>query len=167
MSKASYKNFKVIGLLLFLSFFLSSCVSGLVPQILSPSFRLVALPYVESVSLPIIGSGMVVLRLPVEIYNPNAVSISVDRVDFDVYLNQAFVLNSSFSQGFGLTAQGSRRIDLEVNIPILSSIALAPDIQAMIQGQPSFIRLDGSVTVNVFGLIRVLARTTLLEGRVN
>jgi hypothetical protein len=60
------------GLALALSLLLSGCIPSFVPVVQAPSFSVRGELQVVSFEPPLIGRGQVVLRLPMQVYNPNA-----------------------------------------------------------------------------------------------
>ena len=105
--------------------------------------------------------------VPMSVYNPNNIDLYLDRVDFDLFVNSHFAINSSFSNGFQLVAGGSAPMQLYVTIPVLQGIELAGDVIGIIEGRTTTVRIDGSVQVRVLDNFRVFARTTLVSARIN
>ncbi len=147
---------------------LSGCIPGLVaPIVQAPSFSIAGELQVLSFEPPLIGRGQVVMRLPMQVYNPNAFELSVTRLDFDLLVNSRLAITSSTTQGLTLASQGNAPFVLDITIPLQSGIQLIADIAALTQGQTTTYQLDGSVTANVLNAIQVFAKTTLVSGRVN
>jgi hypothetical protein len=155
------------GLALALSLLLSGCIPSFVPVVQAPSFSVRGELQVVSFEPPLIGRGQVVLRLPMQVYNPNAFELSVTRIDFDLLVNNRLAITSSTSQGLTLLAQGSAPFVLDITVPLESGIQLIADIAALTQGQTTTYQLDGSVTATVLNAVQVFAKTTLVSGRVN
>ncbi len=162
------KNFSSFVIISFLMLLLSGCIPGVGVVILAPEFRLrpEGLQVIHFTP-PIIGSGNLVLRLPMDVYNPNSVSLEVSRIDFDFFVNSRLAINSSFSQGFGIASQRTKTFPLDITIPLLSGVLLVQDLIGLAEGDYTTYRLDGEVTVNVLDVVRIFARTTLIEGAVN
>jgi LEA14-like dessication related protein len=150
-----------------LAFALSGCIPGFAPVVQAPSFSISGELQVVSFEPPLIGRGQVVLRLPMQVYNPNAFELSVTRIDFDLLVNSRLAITSSTTQGLSLVAQGSAPFVLDITVPLESGIQLIADIAALTQGQPTTYQLDGSVTATVLNAVEVFAKTTLVSGRVN
>jgi hypothetical protein len=146
---------------------LSGCIPGFAPVVQAPSFSISGELQVISFEPPLIGRGQVVMRLPMQVYNPNAFELSVTRLDFDLLVNSRLAITSSTTQGLTLASQGSAPFVLDITIPLQSGIQLIADIAALTQGQATTYQLDGSVTANVLNAIQVFAKTTLVSGRVN
>lgn len=150
---------------------LPSCIPNLAgtdPVILAPEFR--ARPeglQVIDFSPPLIGSGNLVLRLPIDVYNPNSLSLSVSRIDFDFFVNSHLAISSSFSRGFGIEANRTKTFPLDITIPLLSGITLVQDAVNLVGGGYTTYQLDGKVTINILDVVKVFAKTTLLQGSVN
>ncbi|MGL4610582.1 MAG: LEA type 2 family protein [Trueperaceae bacterium] len=155
------------ALALILSLLLSGCVPELVPVVQAPGFSVKGELQVVSFEPPLIGSGQVVLRLPMEVYNPNTFELSVTRLDFDLSVNSRVAITSSTTQGLSLVSQGSAPFVLDIAIPLKSGIQLIADIAALRQGQTTSYQLDGSVTADVLNAVQVFAKTTLVSGQVN
>jgi hypothetical protein len=146
---------------------LSGCIPGFAPVVQAPSFSISGELQVISFEPPLIGRGQVVMRLPMQVYNPNAFELSVTRLDFDLLVNSRLAITSSTTQGLTLASQGSAPFVLDITVPLQSGIQLIADIAALTQGQATTYQLDGSVTANVLNAIQVFAKTTLVSGRVN
>ncbi len=163
--KKSISSFLIIGFLIIL---LSGCIPGLGTVILAPEFRLRPEGLqVVSFTPPIIGSGNLVVRLPMDVYNPNSVSLEVSRIDFDFFVNSNLAITSSFSQGFGIASQRTKTFPLDITIPLVSGVLLVQDAIALAGGSYTTYQLDGKVTVDVLDTIKVFAKTTLVAGSVN
>ena len=156
-----------LAVFLLLALFLSGCLPGAVSAVQAPQFSLTGELEVVAFSPPLIGTGEVTLRLPMTVYNPNPVGVALSRVDFDLYVNGRRALTSAFTDGITLAAQDTRPLVLDVTIPLSDSIELVNDISNLVQGSATSYRLDGSVTVNVLGVIDVFAKTTLVSGQLN
>jgi LEA14-like dessication related protein len=147
---------------------LSGCIpSFIAPVVQPPTFSIAGELQVVSFEPPLIGRGQVVMRLPMNVYNPNAFELGVTRIDFDLLVNSRLAITSSTTQGFTLVSQGSAPFVLDITIPLQAGIQLIADIAALTQGQATTYQLDGSVTANVLNAIQVFAKTTLVSGRVN
>jgi Late embryogenesis abundant protein len=146
---------------------LSGCIPGFAPVVQAPSFSIAGELQVLSFEPPLIGRGQVVMRLPMQVYNPNAFELSVTRLDFDLLVNSRLAITSSTTQGLTLASQGSAPFVLDITVPLTSGLQLITDIAALTQGQTTTYQLDGSVTANVLNAIQVFAKTTLVSGRVN
>jgi hypothetical protein len=162
------RRFLPLALFTLLTLALSGCVPGLVaPVVQPPTFSIAGELQVLSFEPPLIGRGQVVMRLPMNVYNPNAFELGVTRLDFDLLVNSRLAITSSTTQGLTLVSQGSAPFVLDITIPLQSGIQLIADIAALTQGQATTYQLDGSVTANVLNAIQVFAKTTLVSGRVN
>jgi Late embryogenesis abundant protein len=150
-----------------LAFVFSSCIPSFVPVVQAPSFSVNGELQVVSFEPPLIGRGQVVLRLPMQVYNPNAFELSVTRLDFDLLVNSRLAITSSTTQGLTLASQGSAPFVLDITVPLESGLQLIADIAALTQGQATTYQLDGSVTATVLNAVQVFAKTTLVSGRVN
>jgi Late embryogenesis abundant protein len=150
-----------------LIFTLSGCIPVFGPVIQAPSFSISGQLQVVSFDPPLIGKGQVTLRLPMQVYNPNAFELGVTRIDFDLLVNSRLAITSSTTQGVYLVSQGSAPFVLDITVPLESGLQLLADFAALAEGQPTTYQLDGSVTANVLNAIQVFARTTLVSGRVN
>jgi Late embryogenesis abundant protein len=151
----------------FLAIALSGCIPGFAPVVQAPSFSVNGELQVVSFEPPLIGRGQVVLRLPMQVYNPNAFELSVTRIDFDLLVNSRLAITSSTTQGLSLVSQGRATFVLDITVPLESGIQLIADIVALTQGQATTYQLDGSVTATVLNAVQVFAKTTLVSGRVN
>lgn len=146
---------------------LSACVPGLTPALQAPAFSSSGEVQVVSFSPPLVGRGALTLRLPLEVYNPNNFELELTRVDFDLLVNERLALTSAFTNGFGLSAQGSRELLLDVTVPLEAGLELLSDVVNLVGGQSTRYRLDGRVSVEVLGLVEVFAKTTLVSGQIN
>ena len=163
------RKYSMLVLVALLSLSLTSCV----PTLLQPVIRVPVFSIqpqgiaVVDIQPPLFGSGNLVLRIPINVYNPNNIDLYLDRIDFDLYVNSHFAINSSFYDGFRLLAGGTAPMELYVTIPVLQGIELAGDVLNIIDGQPTTVRIDGSVYVRVLDNLQVFAKTTLLSARIN
>jgi LEA14-like dessication related protein len=155
------------SIFIILALALSGCIPSFAPVVQAPSFSISGELQVISFEPPLIVRGQVVLRLPMQVYNPNAFELSVTRIDFDLLVNSRLAITSSTTQGLSLVAQGSAPFVLDITVPLESGIQLIADIAALTQGQPTTYQLDGSVTATVLNALQVFAKTTLVSGRVN
>lgn len=147
---------------------LSSCLPGLQPVVQAPVFSVQPEGIdVVSFSPPLLGTGEVVIRLPMSVRNPNTFSMRLTRVDFELFVNERLAVNGAFTDGITLVSQGSAPFVLDVAIPLTSGIELLNDIVGLVEGESTSYRLDGRTTVNVFDVVRVFAKATLVSGRIN
>ena len=146
---------------------MSSCVPGVQTVVQAPQFSLRGELQLVSFEPPLLGAGQVVFRVPLEVYNPNDFEASLSRIDFDFFVNNRLALSSAFSEGISLKAKASSPLGLAVTIPLSSGIALISDISNLIAGQQTLFHLDGRVTIDVFGVAKIFAKTTLVSGQVN
>jgi hypothetical protein len=146
--------------------FIPGCIPIFGPVVQAPSFSISGQLQVVSFE-PLIGKGQVTLRLPMQVYNPNAFELGVTRIDFDLFVNSRLAITSSTTQGVYLVSQGSAPFVLDITVPLESGLQLLADFVALAEGQSTTYQLDGSVTANVLNAVQVFARTTLVSGRVN
>jgi LEA14-like dessication related protein len=162
------RRFFPLALFTVLALTLSGCIpSFIAPVVQPPTFSITGELQVLSFEPPLIGRGQVVMRLPMNVYNPNAFELGVTRIDFDLLVNSRLAITSSTTQGFTLVSQGSAPFVLDITVPLQSGIQLIADIAALTQGQATTYQLDGSVTARVLDVVEVFAKTTLVSGRVN
>lgn len=150
-----------------LFFVLSGCIPVFGPVVQAPSFSISGELQVVAFEPPLIGKGQVTLRLPMQVYNPNAFEMGLTRIDFDLLVNSHLAITSSTTQGLYLVAQGSAPFVLDITVPLESGLQLIADFAGLVEGRTTTYQLDGSVTANVLNAIQVFARTTLVSGRVN
>jgi len=163
------KKTKLLLLALFLSLSLTACIPSFIQPIVRPPIFSIQAQGISVVDIqpPILGNGNLVLLVPMSVYNPNNIDLYVDRIDFDLFVNSHFAINSSFANGFQLVAGGSAPMQLYVTIPVLQGIELAGDVIGIIEGRTTTVRVDGSVQVRILDNLRVFARTTLVSARIN
>ncbi len=163
------KKFNCFIVASFLIVLLSGCLPGVGTVILAPEFRV----HPEGLRVvrfapPIISSGVLVLRLPIDVYNPNAASLSISSIDFDFFVNDNFALNSNFSRSFAIPSEDTKTLVLDIEIPLgLGGALFVQDLIGLANGDYTTFRLDGKVTVKILNVIEVFAKTTLLRGSVN
>ena len=163
------KKFSFFVITGFLMVLLSGCIPGIGATILAPRFSV----HPEGLTVvkfdpPIISSGRLVLRLPMDVYNPNSVSLEVSRIDFDFFVNSRFAIAASFSQGFGIASQRTKTFPLDIIIPLdLNGALLVQNLIGLASGEYTTYRLDGKVTVRILDAIEIFAKTTLVKGSVN
>ncbi len=163
------RKIKLLVLAFLLSLSLTSCIPSFIQPIIRPPIFSIQTQGVSVVDIqpPLLGNGNLVLLVPMSVYNPNNIDIYLDRIDFDLFVNSHFAINSNFANGFQLVAGGSAPMQLYVTIPVLRGIDLAGDVIGIIEGRKTTVRVDGSVQVRVLDNFRVFARTTLLSARIN
>lgn len=163
------RKIKLLLLAFILSLSLTSCIPNLIQPIIRPPIFSIQAQGISVVDIqpPLLGNGNLVLLVPMTVYNPNNIDFYLDRIDFDLFVNSHFAINSSFTNGFQLISGGSAPIQLYVTIPVLQGIELAGDVVGIIEGRTTMVRVDGSVQVRILDDIRVFARTTLISARIN
>jgi LEA14-like dessication related protein len=161
------RNYSTLFIFTLLIITLSGCIPVFGPVVQAPSFSISGELQVVSFEPPLIGTGQITLRLPMQVYNPNAFELSLTRIDFDLFVNSRLAITSSTSQGLSLVSQGSAPFVLDIKVPLESGFQLIADFAALTQGQATTYQLDGSVTATVLNAVQVFARTTLVSGRVN
>ena len=147
---------------------LASCIPSLEPTLQAPKFAVQGAGVeVLSFSPPLLGTGELVVRLPLTVTNPNPFALRLDRLDFDLLVNDRLALTSAFTDGFALAAQGSAPLVLDVTVPLSSGLELLADINALVRGRPTSYRWEGRTTVDVLDSVKVFAKATLDSGRIN
>ncbi len=160
---------KAFILFVILNALLISCVPALQTVVAAPEFTIRGELELISVELPIplISSGQIVFRVPLEIYNPNNFEAAITRVDFDFLLNSKLAVTSSFSDGVNLAAQGRSTVPLDIIVPLENGIAIIEDVTGLIAGQTTNYAMDGRVTLDVLGVAQIYAKTRLFSGQIN
>ena len=133
----------------------------------TPELTVVGNPYIVNAELPIIGSGNVVVRVPVEAYNPNLVGIELTKVDMGLFLNGDFVANGVFEDSTAVGSNGRTRFNVDVNIPIINVVVAFPAISNLFVGNPTRVTVDAIVTIDVLDIIKVSAKTIIFDAAVS
>jgi len=169
-SKKRYTN-KLSALALFaVVLLLSGCSSlqQLLIDVVTPELTVVGNPYIVNAELPnLLLGGNVVVRVPIEAYNPNVVGIELTKVDLGLFLNTGFVANGVFEERQAVAINGRSRFDVDVNLPVLNVIASAPAISDLFFGNPTRVTVDAIVTIDVLNTIKVSAKTDIFNEVVN
>jgi len=148
---------------------LSGCSSlqQLLVDVVTPELTVVGNPYIVNAELPVIGSGNVVVRVPIEAYNPNVIGIELTKVDLGLFLNSGFIANGVFEERRAVGTNGRSRFDVDVSFPIVNVITSLPAISDLFFGNPTRVTVDAIVTIDVLNTIKVSAKTDIFDGVVN
>ncbi len=165
MTKLNKAQLLVVLTLLLLN--LPACIPGVQTIVQSPVFSVRGDLQVISFEPPLIGRGEVRLRLPLGVTNPNGFDAYLSRIDFDLIVNDRLAITSAFTEGIQLRANATSPLELDIVIPLSSGLALINDITALVSGQRTRVRLDGRVTLEVLGVLRVFARATLVSTQIH
>ena len=163
-----HKKLNILGLVT-LIMLLSGCstLQQLLVDTVTPELTVVGNPYIVNAELPIIGSGNVVVRVPVEAYNPNLVGIQLTKVDMGLFLNNGFVANGVFEDTRSVASSGRTEFNVDVNIPILNVIGAFPAISDLFFGNPTRVTVDAIVTIDVLDIIKVSGKTIIFDASVS
>lgn len=151
--------------LLTLALLLTACVPGATSLVQAPQFRLLTQDSgLVRLNPPGVGSPSATFLLNLEVKNPNAFGLSLEGLDFDLFVNDKRSVRGSFTEGFTLAANGSTRLPLEVDVPLERGISLLADLAGLIVGEPTRYRLDGTVALEILGTRQQLPSATLVSG---
>lgn len=164
ISSMAYKKSQVLSLLI-LVLLLSGCstLQQILVDVVTPELTVVDTPYIVKAELPIIGSGEVVMRVPMEAYNPNAVGLELTAVDLDLFLQERKFAEGLFEKQFTINANNRSRFDLDVSVPITTVLWEWQTLTGLAAGSPTRVTVDAAVTVKVLDLIKVSAKTRLFD----
>lgn len=161
-----FKKFRVF---LYLITFLttigcSSIIENAIPEITivgDPEIIEIKLP--SSVTIPIIGieigagdeKGKLVMRLPVEAYNPNPSPLSIRKIEYDFYLVKDLIATGIQDNRVDIDSEGRSRFDLDVTVPIDKALAASPTLISFITGTPQQVRVNARVTFDILGITEI------------
>lgn len=154
------------GLFLFgsLLVLLVSCAPG-TGGLQAPSFKLIddgsGLVRLDPAG---VGRGEAVFRLNLEISNGNAFAVRLAGLDGEFLLNDHAVARASFTEGVSIDARASVVTPLEVRVPLSDGLQVLPDLVALIAGDATHYRINGTVVLDVLGTEQRLPATTLVSG---
>lgn len=163
-----YKNLKVLSLVL-LAVFMTSCATlqQALIDVVTPEITVVGNPYIVNAELPIIGTGEVTVRVPVEAYNPNVIGIELSKVDLGLFLNTGYVANGVFEDSRSIGSNGRTEFNVDVNLPIINVIAAFPALSDLFFGNPTRVTVDAIVTIDVLNTIKVSAKAIIFDAQVS
>lgn len=143
---------------------LTACVPG-ASVVAPPTFQVVAddtrLVRLEP---PGVGSGAAVVRIALNATNPNPIPIEIAGLDAAFVLAGRNVAQSRFPDGVALAANGTSRWTVEVEVPLAEAPHVAEQMARLVTGSPVAYRLDGTLTLDVFGTRQRLPSVTLAQG---
>lgn len=143
---------------------LSGCVPSL-PVLQAPEFRLISEGSgLQSINPSGVGSGEAVFLFYLEATNPTPLTMNMQGLDFDFYINRRYIADGRTAAGITLPAGGSSRIPVEIRIPLENNLTLLTDFVGLVTGQPTSYRIDGTVVLDLFGFQQALPKITLVEG---
>ena len=156
-------------IVLLLSGGLSSCATlqQVLVDIVTPELTVVGSPSIVKAELPFIGSGEVVVRVPMEAYNPNAVGLELTAVDLDLFLQERKFADGIFEKQFTIDANNRSRFDLDVSVPITTVLWEWQTLTGLAAGVPTRVTVDAGVTVQAFDIIKVSAKTRIFDAIVS
>lgn len=88
------------------------------------------------------------LNFDIEVRNPNAVALRLDRIDFDVLINGSRVISSVSSQNIRIPANGSGNVRLRGQAGYREIQSLFREVADLIQGGRANYEVRGDVYYN-------------------
>lgn len=158
------KRLAIVVLLLLL---VTSCVPG--ASVVSPlDFRLRS----EGSGLlrlepPGVGSGAAVIRLELDVHNPNPFGVDLAGLDGDLFIGGSRVASSRFVDGLAVPAQGSGRLTLDIEASLADAPHLVGQMARLVAGEAVAYRLDGTVRLEVLGTPQSFPSVTVARGELD
>ncbi len=145
---------------------LASCVPG-VSVVQAPTIS-VAPGGARLVRLepPGVGSGSALIRLDLEIRNPNPVGLTLAGLDGELFLSGRSVATSRFPAGVTIPARGDAPLTLEVAVPLDGAAGVADAMARLVQGQGVPYRLELALEVEAFGVAQRFPARPVASGEV-
>lgn len=143
---------------------LNGCLPSL-PLLQAPEFRLISEGSgLQSINPSGVGSSEAVFLFYLEASNPTPLTMTMQGLDFDFYINRRYIADGRTATGITLPAGGSSRIPVEIRIPLEKNFTLLTDFIGLVTGQRTSYRIDGTVVLDLFGFQQALPKVTLVEG---
>jgi len=158
------RSFRFVPIVLLV--LLASCVPG-VSVVQAPTIS-VAPGGARLVRLepPGVGSGSALIRLDLEIRNPNPVGLTLAGLDGELFLSGRSVATSRFPAGLTIPARGDAPLTLEVAVPLDGAAGVADAMARLVQGQGVPYRLELALEVEAFGVVQRFPARPVASGEV-
>lgn len=117
----------------------------------------------ERLEPPGVGGGAAVFVLPLELANPNAFGLRLAGLDGGLFVDGTRAADARFRGGLVLPARGSAPLTLEVRVPLGDVPALLAELAGLAVGEPTRLRLDGTLALDVLGRSQTLPTVTLVD----
>lgn len=111
-------------------------------QIENPDYRLRDVQPRVSLALPL-SASTIDFDMLVEVENPNRVGLNLDRVDFDLFVNNQRVVDSSTRDRVRIPANGIGQIRLRANVGYEDLRGIFREIADMVQGERANYEIRG------------------------
>lgn len=144
--------------------FLTACVPG-ANVVAPPSFALVPeASGLVRLEAPGVGRGAAVIRIVLDVTNPNPIPIEVAGADADFVLADRRVAQSRVRDGLALAANGTSRWTIDVEVPLAEAPHAVGQLARLVGGDRVPYRLDGALTLDVFGTMQRTPMLTISRG---
>lgn len=115
---------------------------------------------------PGVGSGSALIRVDLEIGNPNPVGLALAGLDGELFLSGRSVARSRFPGGLTIPARGNAPLTVEVEVPLNGAVGVADAMARLVQGQGVPYRLELALTVEAFGVTQRFPARPVASGEV-
>ena len=125
-------------------FLLTGCAAiGSALNIENPRYSIRDIRPRVDIALPLSASS-IDIDFALEVDNPNSVGLSLDQLDFNLFINDTRVLDSVSRERFKIPANGIGQVNLETRIDYQSVRSLWNEIVDIVRGQRARYELRGT-----------------------
>lgn len=144
---------------------LVACAPGATSVVAPPTFRVIeAQTSLVKLEPAGIGQGGALIHLELEARNPNPFPLHLAGLDGDFYLGDQRVAGTSFRQGISLSAGGTSRLGLDIEVPVSGAPQLLSQLARLVSGDGTRYRVDATVSVDVLGAPQQFPSLTVAQG---
>lgn len=135
-------KWRVIALLAMLPLLTAGCQSLAGLQIVNPSYFIRQVHPHVSFALPLSASS-IDLDFDIGVKNPNRVGLNLERIDFDVLVNESHVVDGVSSDRVSIPAHGTGEVRLRTSIGYGNLRSLFREVADVIQGDRARYQVQG------------------------
>src|SRR6056297_1855341 len=121
---------------------------------------------VQAPTISVAPGGARLVRLDLEIRNPNPVGLTLAGLDGELFLSGRSVATSRFPAGVTIPARGDAPLTLEVAVPLDGAAGVADAMARLVQGQGVPYRLELALEVEAFGVAQRFPARPVASGEV-
>lgn len=125
-------------------FTLSSCQTVKTLNIENPNYRIRDIRPRVAVALPL-SASTIDFDFLIDVENTNNVNLRLDRIDFDLFINDSKVISGISDQGIRIPAKGSGDVHLRTRVGYDNIRSIFREVLDVVQGQRARYQLKGKV----------------------
>lgn len=115
---------------------------------------------------PGVGRGSALIRLDLELGNPNPVGLTLAGLDGELFLSGRSVATSRFPGGLTIPARGDAPLTLEVEVPLDGAAGVADAMARLVRGEGVPYRLELALQVEALGVAQRFPARPVASGEV-